>query len=224
MIGSTDIKDKAHKRREPMSEKKLSRREKEKRTQRRDMLSAALSLFSKKGYHNVSMQEIAKTAEFAIGTLYKFFQNKEELYRALVLEQSEKFHKAMASAIDESEDEMEILRNYVRTKSKLFCENLQFIRLYLAENRGMSYTLRKGFDEEMRKRYNQLLEKLASAIDRGIKKKRFRDIADPFGLAVAIDSTVNSFHLLWLDTPEKYPYPEDPDAVLNIFFKGLVGS
>lgn len=207
-----------------MPEKKLSRREKEKMTQRRDMLSAALSLFSEKGYHNVSMQEIAKSAEFATGTLYKFFRNKEALYRALVLERSEKFHKTLISALDEPDDEIEILRNYIQTKNDLFCENLQFIRLYIAENRGISYTLREGFDEGIRKQYNQVLEKLASAIDRGIKKKRFRSIADPFGIAVAIDSTVNSFHLLWLDTPEKYPYPEDPDAVLDIFFKGLVGS
>lgn len=206
-----------------MPEIKLSRREKEKRRQRQDMLSAALSLFSEKGYHNVSIQEIAKSAEFAIGTLYKFFQNKEALYRALVLEQSEKFHTVLMSALDEPEDEMEILRNYIRTKSDLFCENLPFIRLYLAENRGISYTLREGFDEEIRQRYNRVLEKLAAAIDRGMRKKRFRNIADPFGIAVAIDSTVNSFHLLWLDTPEKYPYPEDPDAVLNIFFKGLLG-
>lgn len=206
-----------------MPENRLSRREKEKLRQRRDMLSAALALFSERGYYNVSMQEIAKAAEFAIGTLYKFFQNKEALYRALVFENSEKFHNALMSALDEPGDEIEILRNYIRTKNDLFCENLQFIRLYLAENRGMSYTLRKGFDEEMRKRYNQVLEKLSSVIDGGIQKKRFRNIAGPFGIAVAIDSTVNSFHLLWLDTPEKYPYPEDPDAVLNIFSKGLIG-
>ena len=33
------------------------------------------------------MHEIAEKAEFAIATLYKFFQNKEDLYKALVLEQ-----------------------------------------------------------------------------------------------------------------------------------------
>ncbi|MEA3386146.1 MAG: TetR family transcriptional regulator, partial [Thermodesulfobacteriota bacterium] len=31
------------------------------------MLAAALELFSEKGFHNVSMHEIAKRAEFAIG-------------------------------------------------------------------------------------------------------------------------------------------------------------
>ena len=58
----------------------------------------ALDLFSQKGYHNVSMQEIAEKAEFAIGTLYKFFQNKEDLYKALVLEQCDQFEEALMPA------------------------------------------------------------------------------------------------------------------------------
>ncbi len=56
-----------------MGEKNLSRREKEKLRQRRQMLDAALELFSEKGYHSVSMHQIAERSEFAIGTLYKFF-------------------------------------------------------------------------------------------------------------------------------------------------------
>ena len=53
---------------------KLPRREREKLRQRQEMLAAALDLFSEKGYHNVSMHEVAGKAEFAIGTLYKFFR------------------------------------------------------------------------------------------------------------------------------------------------------
>jgi len=56
-----------------MQDEKLPRREREKLRHRRQMLAAALDLFSEKGYHNVSMHEISKRAEFAIGTLYKFF-------------------------------------------------------------------------------------------------------------------------------------------------------
>ncbi|RPJ04344.1 MAG: TetR/AcrR family transcriptional regulator, partial [Deltaproteobacteria bacterium] len=54
-----------------MEECKLPRREREKLRQRHEVLDVALRLFSEKGYHNVSMHEIAKEAEFAIGTLYK---------------------------------------------------------------------------------------------------------------------------------------------------------
>jgi len=205
-----------------MENEKLPRREREKLRQRQEMLAAALELFSEKGYHNVSMHQVAAQAEFAIGTLYKFFQSKEDLYKALVLEQCDKFHDAIVRAVEKPDDEVEKLRNYVRTKGEIFCSNLPFIRLYLAESRGASFNIKAGLVEEVRKGYYDLLERLASIFESGIQSGRFKNIVGPYYLAVALDSTVNAFHLLWLEAPERHPYPEDPDAILDIFFKGLV--
>lgn len=205
-----------------MGNEKLPRREREKLRQRQEMLAAALELFSEKGYHNVSMQEIAEKAEFAIGTLYKFFKNKEELYQALVLEQSDRFHDALVREIEAPGDEIEKLRNYVRTKGDVFRGNLPFIRLYLAESRGASYNVKAVLNEEVRKRYYSFLERLAAVFDSGIRKKRFREIASPYQLAVALDTVVNAFLLLWIEAPERHPYPDSPDAILDIFFRGLI--
>ena len=47
-----------------MGEKNLSRRERERLRQSREILAAALALFSERGYHSVSMHEIAEKAEF----------------------------------------------------------------------------------------------------------------------------------------------------------------
>ncbi|MBW1739020.1 MAG: helix-turn-helix transcriptional regulator [Deltaproteobacteria bacterium] len=106
-----------------MDKKKLSRRERERLRHRQEILDTALRLFSEKGYHNVSMHEIANSAEFGIGTLYKFFKNKEDLYKHLALEQASKFHEALLSAIEEGEDEVEKPRNYVRVKGEVFKDN-----------------------------------------------------------------------------------------------------
>ena len=205
-----------------MEAQKLPRREREKLRQRQEMLATAVDLFSQKGYHSVSMHEIAAQAEFAIGTLYKFFQNKEDLYKALVLEQCDKFEEALTQAIEKPDDEVEKLRNYVRTKGAMFHSNLPFVRLFLAESRGASFNIKAGLDEELRKRYYSFLERLASIFHRGIKNQRFKKIADPYYLAVALDSVMDASLLLWLDAPERHPYPEDPDAILDIFFKGLI--
>jgi TetR/AcrR family transcriptional regulator len=205
-----------------MKEKALPRREREKLRQRQEMLAAAFGLFSEKGYHNVSMHEIAEMAEFAIGTLYKFFQNKEDLYKALVLEKSERFEEAIARAIEEPDDEVEKLRNYIRTKGEWLRSNLPFVRLFLAERRGASFNIKAGLNDELRKRHYASLERLASVFESGIKNKRFKSIADPFSLAVALDSAVDGFLLLWLDAPKAHSYPENPDAILDIFFKGLI--
>ena len=207
-----------------MENKKPPRREREKLRQRQEMLTAALSLFSKKGYHNVSMQEIAAKAEFAIGTLYKFFKNKEDLYKVLTLEQADKFHEALTKSIEEADDEIEKLRNYANAKAEVFRDHISFMRIYFAETRGASFNIMAGLDSEIRERYGQFLKALASVFENGMKRKRFKKIAEPYHLAVALDSICNAFLFLWLEDPELNPYPEDPDTILNIFFKGLINS
>ncbi len=205
-----------------MTDKKLSRREREKCRQRKEMIAAALSLFSEKGYHNVSMQEIAETAEFAIGTLYKFFQNKEDLYKALVMEQSERFEVAFEAAIAGPADEIEKLRNFVRIRRDMCRDNLPFIRLFLAESKGASFNLKAGLDADLRKKIDAFMEKLAHIFESGMENGRFQKIADPYSLAIALDSVIDAFILLWVESPERHPFPEDPDVILNIFFKGLL--
>jgi len=207
-----------------MKDKKLSRREREKLRQRQEMLAAALELFSEKGYHNVSMHEIAEKAEFAVGTLYKFFRNKEDLYKSLIAEQADRFHEALTRAIEEADDEIEKLRNYVKAKREVFAANISVIRLYFAETGGASFSVKAGLDKEIRERYEQFLRTLASVFESGIKRKRFRKIAEPYQLAVALDSLCNAFLLLWLEAPDDRPFPEDPDVILNILFKGLVDT
>jgi len=205
-----------------MQEEKLSRREKQKLGYRGDILAAALELFSEKGYYNVSMHEIAERAEFSIGTLYKFFKNKEDLYKALILEQANKFHDALTKAIEEPDDEIDKLRNYVKAKGAVFRANVSIIRLYFAETGGASFNVMAGLDSEIRERYGHFLQTLTLVFEKGIKRERFKKIADPYYLAVALDSLTNAFLFLWLEEPERRPYPEDPDIILNILFKGLV--
>ncbi|MBW2144627.1 MAG: TetR/AcrR family transcriptional regulator [Deltaproteobacteria bacterium] len=205
-----------------MEKKTLTRREKEQLRHRQEMLEGALVLFSEKGYHNVSMQEIAREAEFAVGTLYKFFENKEKLYKALVLEQAEKFQTALDRAIKEPGEEIDKIRNYVRVKGEVFISNAPMMRLYFAEATGASFNVKAGFDSEIRVLYEETLQGLATVFKTGIKKKHFKNITEPYYLAVAIDSLSNAFLFLWMDDPKQHPYQENVDNILNIFFNSLV--
>jgi TetR/AcrR family transcriptional regulator len=203
---------------------KIPRRERERLRKRKEMLAAALALFSEKGYHNVSMAEIAEKAEFAIGTLYKFFRNKEDLYKALMLELADKFHEALTGAIEEPGDATEKLRSYVRAKGEIFRDNVAMIRLYFAETRGAIFNVMAGLDSEIRERHYAFMKNLASVFEKGMKNKQFKKIAEPYHLAIALDSLTNAFLSLWLEAPERHSYPEDPDMIVNILFKGLVES
>jgi len=62
----------------------LTRKERLKEQGRQEILEAAMVLFGEKGFHGVSMHEIAGKAGVAVGTLYNFFHSKEDLYIALM--------------------------------------------------------------------------------------------------------------------------------------------
>ncbi len=205
-------------------EKKLSRRERERLRQRQDILAAALELFSQKGYHNVSMNEIAEKSEFAVGTLYNFFDNKEDIYQSIMIDISDQFLSDLSRSLAEGDDEVAKLRNYVRTKGRVFMQNASAVRLYHAEARGIKLNVKVGFEKDIRKQYDKVQQEVADVFQRGMQKKLFNKIAEPYHLAVALNGTINDLLFHWLEDSQRSPYPEDPDAILNIFFKGLLAE
>lgn len=63
----------------------IARSELDKEKRRNDILNAAEKLFFSKGYENVSMKDISKEVKFSRSTIYLYFENKEELFFAIVL-------------------------------------------------------------------------------------------------------------------------------------------
>jgi len=55
------------------------RKEREKKELRSLILSTAASLFREKGYEKTSMRAIAEAIEYSPGTIYRYFENKDQL-------------------------------------------------------------------------------------------------------------------------------------------------
>ena len=51
-----------------------------------DIIAAALSVFAEKGFAGARMEEIARRAGISKGTLYLYFETKEDMFRAVVRE------------------------------------------------------------------------------------------------------------------------------------------
>jgi AcrR family transcriptional regulator len=201
---------------------KLARRERERLVQRQEILATALELFSERGYRNVSIAEIAQKAEFAVGTLYKFFENKEDLYRALLLQVADRFHEAAMEALEGPGDEVGKLRGYVRAKAEVFRANVPMIRLYFSETHGARQNAVAGYDPRIRRMRKGFLRTVAAIFESGMRKKKFRRVADAYHLALALEGLTNHFLFIWLDDPEHGASLEDPYIALDILFKGLI--
>jgi len=71
------------------------RREREREARREQILEAAKEVFWEKGFLNATTEEIAQRAELAVGTLYLYFQSKEELYVSLLFESVDIFRQEL---------------------------------------------------------------------------------------------------------------------------------
>jgi len=64
----------------------LSRREREKLARRKSILQAARELFYEHGYQASTIDMIAERAELSKGTIYTYFESKDELYVSAIIE------------------------------------------------------------------------------------------------------------------------------------------
>ncbi|MBI5534835.1 MAG: TetR/AcrR family transcriptional regulator [Deltaproteobacteria bacterium] len=68
------------------------------------VLRAAEDVFAEKGYHGARIQDIAARARIAVGTVYNYFKEKDEILDALLREQGEQISRAFMPRADDPAD------------------------------------------------------------------------------------------------------------------------
>ncbi len=80
------------------------RRHRERAERRQQILDAARHLLFEKGLAATSVNQIARIAELSIGTVYFYFENKEDIFAALQAEGLEILHREVLSACQPAAD------------------------------------------------------------------------------------------------------------------------
>ena len=71
---------------DPSIARRKVRKDREKETRRQDILRSAIRVFSENGFVKTSMELVADDAALAVGTLYRYYKSKEELYVSIVFD------------------------------------------------------------------------------------------------------------------------------------------
>ena len=199
---------------------KLTRRERERQRHRREILAAALDLFSHKGFDRTSMAEIAERAEFAVGTLYKFFKDKKALYRALILDTVQEFAQALTAALKTRGTELERLERYIETKAELFVRHIPTARLYFSQTAGAKFVPTAGLDRDARAVHKGVLDALEALFRAGMRKGLFLK-ADPRMLVLGLEGISNAFLDELIERPDDFTAEVLADMTKTIFFERI---
>ncbi len=79
---------------------KRARNHTQKENRREAIMDAALELFAAENYYDISMNRVAKAAHLAKGTLYLYFETKEELFLAVYSDLFSRFFDELNEALD----------------------------------------------------------------------------------------------------------------------------
>lgn len=202
-----------------MKTAKLPRKEREKLRHREEILQVALSLFSGKGFHNVSMHEIAEKSDFAVGTLYNFFDSKKALFEGLINSFGERIVGEFTEVLDGPGNEAERLVAFVRSQPQLQEKYSEFIKLYASVFGTKGVAISKIRDESKIKETLHL--KITQLVEQGIHNGLFRHV-DPAITAKAIAATIESLTFEIAGCFDRAKVTEMFKKVEQLFIGGLL--
>jgi len=202
-----------------MTERKLSRREKEQLRHRDLIYRAAMDLFAEKGYFNVTMSEIAERAEFSIGTLYKFFESKDSIYDCIILDNANMIIGKLIGTIDGIDDPRSAIKAYIRGSAEGFSEAVTVMRLFLSQYEGLAGPRRKVVQEKIGSKVLELESGLQEVIRRGIREGVFREM-DPVFLATGLMGLIKGYFTRTMGEREEAVTEADVENLYDLFMNG----
>ena len=197
------------------------RREKERQEHRNYILRTAEGLFAERGFLRVSMREIAEKAEFALGTLYRFFGGKQQLYEQMIDRKMEEFVELLSQGMASGTTPREKVRKFIETKLTFFSQNLDFLLVYFAENRAATLYGELALTQNLQARYDVLLETLTAIFDQGIATATFAR-ANPRMLATALDGMTSALAFSWVGGISEASPSKEIETASRVFLKGVL--
>lgn len=182
----------------------VSRVQKRRESARQRVLEAATYLFANNGFAETSIASIAGEADVSVGGFYNLFENKEALYRELVINRTQEFADRLRQARNSGGNPTERLEKMLAEKLTVFQQEADAIHMHLSVNPGAHMSLISSFPEQARLIFEQGKTETAAVISEGIRDGLFAP-QDASRAAAAMESVSTSLFLAHLENPAANP-------------------
>lgn len=173
-------------------------------------------MFGRKGFHETTLKEVADLAEFSVGSVYSFFENKDDLFRQIFVRRGEEFIPAMRGILDEAtSDPIDQLHRLIDFEIGFFRAHPHFGRIYLRYSNATSLSLEREIDVVMSERYEEAMRMQAGLFERGQRARKFRR-GDPEVMARLFSGLIAGYQAL-----DPAVVEDDPDVVERLALSDL---
>ena len=133
---------------------------------RKEIVAAARSAFARKGFVDTVVDEIAKDAGIAKGTVYLYFRSKREIYRAVLHDDMASLNRSTLERIDEAKSLRDKIDAFILVRLENAETKKEFFRIMDTESGSLSFT-RKQYQDWLREPVAHLASAIEQASQRG---------------------------------------------------------
>ena len=174
---------------------------------RAQIISAAIECFSNKGYHAVSISELAEFAGISKGLMYNYFKGKDELLRCVFQETMD----TMMNMFDPDKKglmEKDDLRKYLERFFKHLKSNLILWKMYMAI--FSQPAVQEILKDEIMEASKQPMEMIGSYF----KSQGYKN---PMVEVAFVSTLFSGVVIEYIGDPENYPLDQIKKRILNLY-------
>ena len=195
----------------------------DKELRRAAVLAAAAEVFAANGYHLTTIKDVARRAGVSYGLVYRYFDDKESLFHALLDERTAQLRRHIGDAMDAVAPPgtevggATVFRAAVRATFEFFETNRELVRLLFWD----SMMLGHQFDRHVAASYEGFINDIAQVVAAAQADGEVVE-APPRMVAVAVAAQISQLALRRLETADGLTAADAADVVVRLLLEGLL--
>lgn len=153
----------------------LTRIERDDLRKRKEILETALVIFASNGFHGTTMALISKASQYPLGTIYKYFPGKKEMYHDLVINRVHDLGQILFEISQNQE-----MTVYDKLKASLFAQadfykaNRDVVRIYISERNNIDAVNMPKLNEKVNKLHEKMVRLFKDMFEQGVAQAEFK--------------------------------------------------
>jgi len=181
------------------------------------IMEAAAVVFSRKGFHQARVEEVALRAAVGKGTVYEYFSSKKELFHEMLIYMHQKYQGMAEEEIKKADSIVDKLRIMFYSKFTFMEKHRDVARLLLSDHPPMADETRVWFQEMQLDN----LKNVALMLQEAVKRGEIREVNCDLTAQVILGSLIMTGGQL-IFTDEPVDKKKIIDELLNVMLYGLM--
>ncbi|MBC7188729.1 TetR/AcrR family transcriptional regulator [Candidatus Aerophobetes bacterium] len=195
-------------------------KEKKKADHKDKILKAGEKLFASKGFHLTTLEEIARKAKLAKGTIYLHFANKKDLFVSVIERKLDILLEKIRKGAEQEDLPVAKIKKITRVHLEFLEKNRSFFQILQSLSPDFKKEMEKELAERVIKKNALYLDLLQKLIQQAIKEKQIKPL-NPRKLAVILVGIIHSLTINWISEGEKESLSKDHEIAWEVFWSGV---